>query len=394
MKGLKMKRSLNLLWLILFMSITTNVVLGQEFIEKITSIFEFDVGKNRHTLDSNAFVARMVISPVASYEPSTSLGFGIGAKLLFKPGNAGLDTRTSNMPMSITYTLKNQFIIYSGYTVFFDQENYLLKGKLTYSDFPVSYYGIGSTSTDDDKQEIGFNNFLLEPLLLKKIAPSTFIGGGIRFNNIYNARLEESWLDLHEGTSLQDVLGSTSFGLELAFTFDNRDNVLNALNGSLLEVTHGFYDDVLVGTHEFQLTKLDYRSYLQFQEKSLNVLALQAYARFAWYDTPPLELSSLGGPEILRGFQEDRFRDRMAIFAQAEYRWQTFERLGFVFYGGIGEVFNEVNDLQFQNLKYSLGSGLRVKIVQSENLNIRLDYALGLGPIKDHNFYLGIAEAF
>jgi hypothetical protein len=77
-----------------------------------------------------------------------------------------------------------------------------------------------------------------------------------------------------------------------------------------------------------------------------------------------------------------------------EYRRQALGRIGLPFFGGVGDVTDQLSNLGVGSLKYSLGSGLRLKIVRSENLNIRIEYALGLGKSPDHNFYLGIAEAF
>lgn len=96
-------------------------VAAQEFVENITRFFEFDVGKRYE--DSTKFTSKVVLAPVASYEPSTSLGLGVGAKFLFKFAGSGLETRTSNIPLSLTYTFRNQFIFYSGYTVFLIRKN-------------------------------------------------------------------------------------------------------------------------------------------------------------------------------------------------------------------------------------------------------------------------------
>ena len=367
---------------------------SQEFVEKITNFFEFSMNEKEVEQDSTLFPNKVVLAPVANYEPATSLGFGIGAKFLFKLKGSGPETRTSNLPASLIYTLNNQFIFFSGYTVFFNQEKYLLKGNLIFSKYPISYFGVGSQTEEREALEISYDQVLVEPLLLKKVAKDLFVGGGIRYNAILNMKLNEEFNGIPEGTSLQDSLGSTSSGLELAITYDSRDNVLNAFKGNFLEFTHGFYGEVAGGTHSFMLSKLDFRQYIQLHPRKLNSLALQWYTRFSWGDTPPLELSALGGPELLRGFQEGRFRDKIGFFAQAEYRWQALERIGFVFFGGMGDVVNDLGDTQFSNLKYSLGAGFRLKIVKSENLNIRFDFAQGLGPNRDRNFYVGIAEAF
>jgi len=389
-----MKHSLRSLSLCLGLLWNPSYGISQEFVETITDFFEFTLNEKAIAHDSTLFENKIVLAPVATYEPATSVGLGIGAKFLFKLKGSGPETRTSNLPLSLQYTLKNQFIFYSGYTVFFNQEKYLLKGNLIYSKYPVSYYGIGSRTPEEGAVDISYQNILVEPLLLKKFYKNLFIGGGIRYNAIYQTRLKEEIHGLPEGSSLQDSLGSTSAGVELAITYDSRDNVLNALNGNFLEFTHGVYGKVAGGTHKFMLSKLNFRQYFQLHPERLNALALEWYTRITWGDAPPLELSSLGGPELLRGFQDGRFRDKMAFFAQAEYRWQALERIGFVFFGGVGDVVNDLDRIQSANLKYSVGTGFRLKIVKSENLNIRFDFALGLGKEPDRNFYLGIAEAF
>ena len=383
------------LLLIFSFVLTSSISLSaQEFVEQITNFFEFSVG-NHHPEDSTKYVSKVVLAPIVTYEPATSWGFGVGAKFLFKPFGAGLDTRTSNIPISAEYTLNNQIVLASNYTVFFPKESFLLKGNIAFIKFPFGYYGVGNLSKESDRIEIAYDNFLLEPLLLKRVVPNLFVGGGWRYNTYRDTRLYESHLDLPEGYNLQDSLGSTSSGFELAITLDSRNNVLNAAHGVFAEFTHGFYDEWMGSTHKFMLSKLNYRQYWQVSPKRpYDAVAIEVYSRFSWGDTPNLELSTLGGSEFLRGFQEGRFRDRFAFFTQAEYRWQALDRIGMVFFGGMGEVTNDFSKLNIRDFKYSLGSGIRLKIVKSENLNIRFDYAFGFGPSPDHNFYLGIAEAF
>ncbi len=379
------------LWMMLALCLSGSSLQAQAFVERISKFFEFPIGKRQ---DSTQFESKMVLAPVAQYEPATSLGLGIGGKILFKPRGVGADTRTSNIPFSFTYTLRNQVIFSSGYTVFFDHEKYLLKGTLEFSQFPLKYFGIGNNTLEVNSQEITYTNFLFEPLLLRKIRPGLFLGGGVRYNTYRGVKLNEDHGDTPAGTPLQDELGSTSLGVELAITVDNRDNVLNASDGIFAEFTHGLYNEAIGSTHDFMLTKLDYRQYFKVWDQRPDILAFQFYSRLAWNGTPPLELSALGGPEIMRGFQEGRFRDSYAFFTQAEYRWQALDRIGFVFFAGAGEVSSELDELSFGDLKYSLGTGIRITVVKSENLNIRFDYAYGLGTESDRNFYLGIAESF
>ena len=364
--------------------------LAQGFIEKVTDLLEFNLGKP--PADSNAFHSKIVLAPIAYYEPQTNFGFGVGSKLLFKFKRAQEQTRTSNLPAAISYTLNGQFFFESSYTVFFPEEKYLLRGNLDFSNFPQGYYGIGNGTTEDDRTDIAFKQFLFEPLLLRKVYDKLFLGGGIRYNRIFDTVLEEDTELLPGGFNLQDSLGSTSAGLEFAATWDSRDNVLNAQRGLLVEFTQGFYGTSFGGTNSFELTKLDVRRYQRLSDRS--TLAYNAFGRHTWNDAPAQELSTLGGPTLLRGFQEGRFRDRVAFFSQLEYRYQGRGRLGFVAFAGAGQVADRVNDFTIGDFRYSVGGGLRIMIVPSERLNLRFDYAAGLGPSADRNFYLGIAEAF
>lgn len=363
---------------------------AQGLIEKITDLMEFNLG--RPPVDSTGFQTRIVLAPIAYFEPNTSLGFGFGANLLFKTKGAGPDTRTSNIPIGISYTLKNQVFFTSGYTVFFPEEKWLLRGNLDYTDFPQNYFGVGNGTTEADGSAITYQRLLIEPLLLRQVAPKLFTGGGFRYNTYYNNELVEATEALPAGASLQDSLGSKNVGLEFAASYDNRDNVLNAQKGILAEFTQGFYGTVLGGTSVFQLSKLDLRGYRRLNPKG--VLGFQLFGRYGTGETPIQELSYLGGPELLRGFPEFRFRDRLAVFAQAEYRWQTWQSIGFVFYGGAGQVAAGVDALAIPELRYSLGTGLRVTIIPKENINLRVDYALGLGKSNGSGFYLGLGEAF
>ena len=363
---------------------------AQGFIEKVTDLLEFNLGPAVE--DTSVFQNKVVLSPIAYYEPQTNFGLGVGAKILFKPKRAQELTRTSNLPISASYTLNGQFFFFSSYTIFFPEEKWLLRGNLEFRSFPQGYYGVGNGTTEADRTEISFKQFLFEPLLLRQVTKNLFLGGGVRYNRVYDTVLDEATDELPAEFSLQDSLGSTSAGLELAGIFDSRDNVLNAQRGLLIEFTQGFYGDHLGGTNNFQLSKLDLRRYQRLNDRS--ILAINVFGRHTWNDAPAQELSTLGGPTLLRGFQEGRFRDNVAFFSQAEYRYQGTGRLGFVAFAGAGQVADRIGDLGLGDFRYSVGAGLRLLIVPSESLNLRLDYAFGLGPSADRNFYLGIAEAF
>ena len=185
--------------------------------------------------------------------------------------------------------------------------------------------------------------------------------------------------------------GSTSVGVELAAVYDSRDNILNAHRGWYLEVTHGFYGEVLGGTHAFELTRVDLRHYFQPFRRRSDVLAFQLLTHFTYGEPPLGELAALGSDEIMRGYYEGRYLDRKLVAAQAEYRAKLTGRLGGVLFVGVGDVANEASDFTLSNLRGSVGFGLRFLLDKREDLNIRADWGFGN---RTNNYYLNIAEAF
>ena len=121
--------------------LASSALAAQGFVEKVTDFLEINVGTPP---DTTYFQNKVVLAPIAYYEPNTSVGLGVGAKFLFKFRKAQDRTRTSNLPVSVSYTLNSQFFFTSSYTVFFPEEKWLLRGNLNYRDFPLDYYGVGN----------------------------------------------------------------------------------------------------------------------------------------------------------------------------------------------------------------------------------------------------------
>ena len=340
--------------------------------------------------DTAVYPSKLILTPIIAYSPETSLEFGVGTKYLFKFRGSGPETRTSNMPLGITYTLNHQLLLNSGYEIFFNQERYMLTGNFRIKLFPQFYYGVGRDTPESNEELYSFNQVLVEPILLKQIGfRHLFLGAGVRYNYVGNLQFEGEESAL-ENSGLPGALGSTSVGAELALVYDSRDNILTAHQGWFAELTHGFYGKALGGTHEFQLTRLDLRKFIPMNKKR-HILAFQLVGTFSFQDVPLSELSALGGKDIMRGYYEGRYLDNHLIAAQTEYRFRLYQRLGAVVFAGAGDVAHRVEDFRLSNFRPSVGAGLRFLIDRTEDLNLRFDYGVGT---RTQNYYFKIAEAF
>lgn len=365
---------------------------SRSFLDRVLDVFEFDLNRQA-VAQRGAYHTRLVLAPILAYAPETSWGAGVGAKFLFKPAAAGTDTRTSNIPVSFQYTLNKQYILYSGYTVFFNHENFLLRGNLLHSSFPRLFYGVGNNTPSANEEVYDYCYTVLEPLLLRRLVGKLFVGGGVRHVRVSDVQLapQSILLDDTGRPRAAGALGAVSTGLETALTYDTRDNVLNAQRGMLAEITHGWYGKKLGGQFRYELTRIDVRQYFQLAGTRRPVLAYQVFGYLSSGNVPLLEQGALGGSGLMRGYYEGRYLDRNYAAAQVEYRLPLTTRLGVVGFASAGRVAPRLRDFNLRGLHPAAGAGLRFKLVKVENLNLRLDAAFG---DAGGTFYLNVAEAF
>ena len=75
---------------------------------------------------------------------------------------------------------------------------------------------------------------------------------------------------------------------------------------------------------------------------------------------PFTELPRLGGEYVLRGYDLDRFRDRLAVVAQAAYTWAAASWLAPMLFVDAGRVFASFDDLSGQDLRVGFGGAIEL----------------------------------
>ena len=104
---------------------------------------------------------------------------------------------------------------------------------------------------------------------------------------------------------------------------------------------------------------------------------------------PFFSLPTLGGSRTLRGFIEGRFRDRAAWHASAEYRFWVLprgfpipftrtlrvERLGLAFFGDVGSVEDDWNELFGARVRASVGVGARLTLERTAPFRVDVGFS-------------------
>ena len=75
-------------------------------------------------------------------------------------------------------------------------------------------------------------------------------------------------------------------------------------------------------------------------------------------EVPFVELPRLGGGSFLRGYDLDRFRDRVAAFGSAAYEWDLSSRFSANIFSDVGRVYSGLDALSVDHLRVGYGAGI------------------------------------
>jgi outer membrane protein insertion porin family len=158
---------------------------------------------------------------------------------------------------------------------------------------------------------------------------------------------------------------------------DTRDVARNPHAGQFASALFEAYDDRTVGG-SFHRTTLDLRHF-QALGSPRHVLAVRALgmATSTADGTPvPFYLQrSLGGNQILRSYESDRFSGNKVLAFSAEYRFELRRRLELAAFYDVGRAWDGHPSLVTPGFVSSYGMGVRIK--STERIMLRLDVARG-----------------
>lgn len=338
----------------------------------------------------------LVVLPVIFYMPETKWGAGVGGIYAFRPLLSNEKTRPSSLYFVIFYTQLKQFSIELEPELYLKKEAYLINGSLSWSKYPDKFFGIGNKTPDAWEQGytpqiISFKLALQKRLYAKE---NIYLGIQYAFENYKMKKIESSpeLIPAEQLLALQKINGSqggTTSGLGFNLKWDTRDNIFFPGKGNYFQISTYFFIKALSSDFKYSSLEVDLRKY--FSLFSGQVLAFQGLVQSRSGTAPFYSLSKLGGESVMRGYYSGRYRDKILLAFQAEYRLPIWKRFGLVGFIGAGDVAEKFGDFRVADFKYSVGWGIRFKIVPSEGTNLRLDFGYGKGT---SGVYFTASEAF
>jgi Omp85 superfamily domain len=326
-----------------------------------------------------------LLIPIAGYEPVTRVFAGMGA----------LSTRRlskdSTLPVSfsefdLVYTQNHQIQMEDEVYLYLGNR-YIVKGYAGFAKFPDKYFGLGNHTTNQNLQRFDNFRYYANMHLLRKVKNHLYIGAKYRLFAMYDLNPRAGDPPTLAGAPGEN--GSFSSGLGYSMILDTRDNLMNSQRGVYVNIAHSFFHPFTGSQYTFNRIEIDARKFIPLNK--WGTLALQWTSVFTQGAPPFPMMALLGSDADMRGYYKGRYRDLNYFSSQAEYRKHLFWRLGMVAFAGGGNVVHSLDQMSLTELKYSLGGGLRLLIDKKENVNLRIDYAIGF---RTEGLYVYLAEAF
>ncbi len=346
--------------------------------------------KNLHPDSLTSRTLHFLPMPQLAYTPETGLQYGVAFDYFF---NAGTGTsadsvRESYIWTNVYYSTRNQLIIQPIWQVYTQGEQWYSRGTAGYVNYFEKVWGFDNQNNDEKAySSVTYHRLFLQGLLARRLKPGIFAGLRVNSSYMYDAReAGNTWVSGMPGADR-----SMALGLGPVLLFDHRDHPYNTMSGWYLEASSALHAKFLGSDFRYTDWQLDGRYYHAFRPG--RTLALQATASLLSGEAPWREWNRVGGPGMLRGFFEGRYRGRHLLAAQAEYRHQASRFLKLAVFIAAGQVANDFSDFSLiSRQRVAGGAGLRLLLNRKRQLYFRCDLAMTNDGTRGLYFRLG--EAF
>ncbi|MEW5924804.1 MAG: outer membrane protein assembly factor BamA [Candidatus Zixiibacteriota bacterium] len=194
----------------------------------------------------------------------------------------------------------------------------------------------------------------------------------------------------------------------LGISRDTRDNLFNPLSGSYFEWNNEVAGTFLQGTNSFARSIVRLKKFHPLNRETVVASAIE----IGWIDNfhsedeiPLNERFYAGGPNTIRGYGYQLAGPRQAdgiplggnlkiVWNIAELRRTLYKIIGGVIFVDAGNVWSDVNDFTFRDIRIAAGTGLRVNTPLGI---VRLDYGVNLdrrGSEPRDKIFFSMGQAF
>lgn len=348
-----------------------------------------------------------IIAPTIGSKPDTGVTFGAAGNVASYRGDPKT-THISTSVFGISFSTKGQTLANVRFGIFGNEDRWLLVGDNRFQWTSQDIFGLGTSTTSDDKINAKYNFFRIYETLYRRVGHGVFVGGGLHLDthrNIGpNEGFEASW-DQSPFVEYSSAHGlpldsATSGGFSVAARYDDRDSQIEPRRGWFANASYQlFFDGFLGGDSNWQELDLDVRGYQSLSADGRHRLAGWAFGEFVtggvapYYHLPATGMDTYGRSG--RGYTEGRFRGDQLIYVEGEYR-ATLTANGLVglvvFLNATTTSAPDGGEALFHAV--AVGGGFGTRLLLSKRSRTNLCFDLGWGRDGSRGVYLAVQEAF
>jgi len=328
----------------------------------------------------------MVIAPFPISNPALGSGLVVLGGYLFPISKADKVSPDSMLGGGGLYTSNGSWLWGAGGKLYLKQDRFRITGFYGRGQIHYDLYGIGNSAGDSGLSvpiNQGGKALLVESLI--RVKNKLFVGPRYQWRRL-NATFRGE--NLPPDIDPQELKSSTS-SLGFHLQRDLRDSQFYPRTGTLTDVVGDFFQGTLGSDFSYQSYTFAFNKYSGISTRQ--VLAFRVFGCASAGHVPFYDLCLLGMHNDIRGYKAGRYRDKLMLTTQAEYRLELPKRFGLAAFFGVGEVAPEVGAFNNDDLKPGGGVGIRFTLAKKNHVNMRVDYATGL---QGGGVYMGVTEAF
>ncbi|MGM9508961.1 BamA/TamA family outer membrane protein [Larkinella sp. GY13] len=302
--------------------------------------------------------------------------------------SASRQTRNSYVFVQGLYSTRRQLTLEGVWQTYGVGERYILRGRGGYLDFAEDYWGVGNQTVGErDYLVFTYQRWYVQHRMWRKIKGHLFAGFSYNYSDTRNLRSDNAVTFVQSEPGYQ---GSVISGIGPTLLADYRNNPFSPTRGWYAEWAMHIYRAGLGSQYRYTEHLLDLRRYWPLPGR--HWLGAQALGHFTTGQVPLRELPRLGGPAMMRGFVQGRYRDQQLWSMQLEYRYTLGPLLKAAAFGAVGGVAPTLRQWQGNYTRYATGVGLRLLVNRPKEIYLRADLAFNSNGTT--NLYLRMLDAF
>jgi hypothetical protein len=325
----------------------------------------------------------LLIVPIPTSTPTFGTGLILGGAYYYPQ----TDEQKEAQPASFTgaaaaYTSNDSWAAGVMQQNYWKEDTWRFTGFAGYLDLKLDLNASGSGDDSAGRLDWLVSGPAVQGRISRRLRGNWYLGVTARYLDI-----SQSLVSDEEGDGDFNISSDiTAVAVGLNLDYDSRDLPSNAFQGRYLELKALTSNQSNSNDDTYQSYHARFRSYHPLRDSLVFAWEVNGCARGG--EVPLWDTCRLG----LRGFSATQYLGKRSLYAQAEVRWRIYKRWGLVGFAGAGRVYETFESLGEGNTVPSYGLGIRFMVLESQRINLRIDYARS--DQGNEAWYLSVSEAF